>query len=132
VERLAEAEELGESEREADAEILALGEADADTLEPLTKAVRLAPGDSGLQIAVKLITPCVIKAVATVKTISSSVITTGKLATTSVARAAGVPIHVLCVSILVAVVVVMKPVVLVAVPRASVPLALTREVKHWG
>jgi hypothetical protein len=70
-------------------------------------------------------TPAVIGFVPIVKIISSSVIASGKLATVSTARAAGVAMKTLWVDIADAVVVVTSPVVKVAVPIASVALAPT-------
>ncbi len=68
-------------------------------------------------------TPSVTAAVAIVKIISSLVTETGKLVAVSAAKAAGDAIHVLLAAMFVPVVVFIRPVVFVAVPRAKVALA---------
>ena len=109
-----------EGDSEADSEVEAEGE--AERLGELPEAaVKVAPGVNGRQIAVNIIEPLVTLAVPTVKTMSSPVITTGKLVAVSAAKAAGEASHILLALIDVAVVVVMIPVVSVAVPRAKVP-----------
>ncbi len=94
-------------------------------------AVTIAPGLRGFQIAVKLIEPELIEAVPTVRMMSSSVIASGKLVTVSAAKAAGEAIQDLWTTMFVPVVVVIRPVVLVVVPNARVPLPV-RVRAHWG
>lgn len=95
--REGEAEELGEVERDTEAlgDWLALGEGEAETLEAAEAAVTEAPGLSGRHIQLNKICPAEILPVATVRMMSSSVMTSGKLATVSAAKAAGEAINAL-------------------------------------
>jgi hypothetical protein len=83
-------------------------------------------------MAVNEIIPNFIRPVVIVRTMSSLVTANGKLVAVSAARAAGEAIQVLLVTIPEAAVVVIKPVVRVAVPRASEPPSLMTDCRHWA